>query len=119
MTEPDLDKMEEEAKAATWGEWYAKQNDPIGGYAVGTTPSKPSDDRHACDVGDFINEVDAIHIANCSPPAIIAMVNDIRNLRKELAKKNTELFHAERATGCQAHEMGSIAPCTCHHEMGG
>ncbi len=60
-----------------------------------------------------------LFIAMCNPPTILAMINDIRNLRKELAKKNTELFHAERVTGCQAHEMGSVGPCTCRREMGG
>ncbi len=96
MNESELDKMEAGARAANKGDWYGPKSGKI-----------------------IIIKQDAIHIANCSPPAIISMINEIRKLRKELAKKDTELFHAERATGCQAHEMGSISPCTCRREMGG
>ncbi len=68
MNEPDLDTMEAGARAANKGDWYGPKTGKI-----------------------IIIKQDAIHIANCSPPAIISMINDIRNLRKKLAKKDTEV----------------------------
>ena len=96
MSEQDLDKMEEGAQKTK--RFWGQELDAL---------------RHG------VTDEMYTHIANCSPPAIISMINDIRNLRKKLAKKNTELFHTEQVTGCQAHEMGSIGPCTCRREMGG
>ena len=126
MSESDLNKMEAGARAATQGEWVKDVAWATVHQAVEYgNVLNIADCRNAVKgyygnaVRSEIREANASHIANCSPPAIISMINDIRNLRKELAKKNTELFHTEQATGCQAHEMGSIAPCICRHEMGG
>ena len=122
MNESDLNKMEAGARAATQGEWKQSSEDGGAPEITGSGWRGPRViARVVYDRGSEDPEVrpNARHIANCSPPTIISMINDIRNLRKELAKKNTELFHTEQATGCQAHEMGSIAPCTCRREMGG
>ena len=121
-TKPDLNKMEADARAATQSEW--KQSSEDGGAPEITGSGWRGlrvIARVVYDRGSEDPEVrpNATHIANCSPPAIIAMIKEIQNLRKELAKKDTELFHAERATGCQAHEMGAVGPCTCRREMGG
>ena len=59
MNEAELDKMEAGARAANKGDWYGPKTGKI-----------------------IIIKQDAIHIANCSPPTILAMITELREARR-------------------------------------
>lgn len=98
MTNTELDKMLEDAEAATQGEWKMEEEQAVCSAPFGCTPSgcpehptgrfmlQPvySEAEGLTDImdmdGAFINKADADHIANCSPENIKLMGERIKEL---------------------------------------
>ena len=82
------------AKAATPGPWFAKANDLIGGWCVGTCDEPPSEcaDFGSSNVADFVGEEVARYIAIFNPEFCLGLLDKLE--RYETVKQRARILLA-------------------------
>ena len=91
MTDINIAELRAIAKAATPGAWFAKANDLIGGWCVGTCEEPPSEcaDFGSSNVADFANEADATYFAKFDPKLTGALLDKLERYGAALAEIKT------------------------------